>query len=190
MNNNQNGYLAGRLLIATPLIVSPAFSHSVILMCEHTSESAMGIIVNHLIDNISYKDLFEQLAIEKDNFTEKMPVHYGGPIDINRGFIIYPSPAEPYPETLMNVGDLSISSSIHTLRDIAVGNGPKERILALGYAGWKAGQIEAEIAANNWISVPANNDIIFATNNSNKWRDAAKSQGIDISKLTSEAGHA
>ena len=190
MSNDQEGYLVGNLLIATPLVVTPAFSHAVILICEHSKNGAMGIIINHIIENISYKDLFEQLAIEKENFVEKLPVHYGGPVEINRGFVIYPALPEPYPDTLLHVGNIEISSSIHVLRDIAMGNGPKERILALGYAGWGAGQIESEIASNSWISVPANNEIIFSKDNLAKWKKAAESQGIDISKLTSEVGHA
>ena len=190
MSDDQNGYLVGNLLVATPLVVTPAFSHAVILICEHSKNGAMGIIINHIIENISYKDLFDQLAIEKENFVEKLPVHYGGPVEINRGFIIYPYEPEKYPETLIKVGNIAISSSIHILRDIATGNGPKERILALGYAGWGAGQIEVEIAANSWISVPASNDIIFSKDNLGKWKKAAESNGIDISKLTSEVGHA
>jgi putative transcriptional regulator len=185
-----SGYLSGQLLVATPLVSSPGFSKSVIFICAHDSGGAMGIIINHIIENISYKELFEQLSIKREEDIERLPVHYGGPVEINRGFVIYHYDAEPLPDTIISVNNIAISSSLHVLRDIAVGKGPKERILALGYAGWAAGQLEAEMEANSWISVPAERALIFDTDNATKWKRAAQSQGIDIRKLTSDAGHA
>lgn len=184
------GYLAGQLLVATPLVTSPGFSKAVIFMCAHDANGAMGIIINHIIENISYNDLFEQLKITRAQETPHLPVHYGGPIEINRGFVIYHFDELPHPDTLITVGHIAISSSLHVLRDIAAGKGPSERILALGYAGWASGQLEAEIEANSWISVPASRGLVFDTENSTKWKRAAASQGIDIRKLTSDAGHA
>lgn len=184
------GYLSGQLLIATPLVTSPGFAKSVIFMCAHDSAGAMGIIINHIIENISYKELFEQLAIDRAAHVEKLPVHYGGPVEINRGFVIYHFDELPHPDTLITVNNIAISSSIHVLKEIAAGAGPKERILALGYAGWGAGQLEIEMESNSWISVPATRDLIFSPDNEAKWNRAAQSQGIDIRKLTSDAGHA
>jgi putative transcriptional regulator len=184
------GYLSGQLLLATPLVTSPGFSKSVIFMCAHDGGGAMGIIINHIIENISYRELFEQLNIGRGDDVPRLPVHYGGPIEINRGFVIYHFEDLPHPETLITVGHIAISSSMHVLRDIASGTGPSERILALGYAGWAAGQLEAEIEANSWISVPATRELIFGSDNEHKWKRAAESQGIDILKLTSDAGHA
>jgi putative transcriptional regulator len=185
-----SGYLSGQLLIATPLVTSPGFAHSVIFMCAHDAAGAMGIIINHIIDNISYKELFDQLSIKRVGEIERLPVHYGGPVEINRGFVIYHFEDKPLEETILTVNNIAVSSSLHVLRDIAMGEGPKERILALGYAGWGAGQLEAEMEANSWISVPAEKTLIFDTDNATKWKRAAGSQGIDISKLTSDAGHA
>ena len=187
---SSTGYLSGQLLVATPLVSSPGFNKAVIFMCAHDARGAMGIIINHIIENISYKDLFDQLKIARGEHTPLLPVHYGGPVEINRGFVVYHFGDRPHPDTLITVGDIAISSSIHVLRDIATGGGPKERILALGYAGWAGGQIESEIEANNWISVPASRELIFDTANDTKWKRAAESQGIDIRKLTSDAGHA
>ncbi len=185
------GYLTSRLLIATPLINSPAFARTVILMCAHDKNGAMGIIINNIIENISYTDLFEQLEIAPQDSVNQLPVHYGGPVEINRGFVIYHlGEAPPHPDTLITVNNIAISSSIHVLRDIAAGKGPKERILALGYAGWAAGQLETEMEANSWISVPATRELIFDTDNNLKWSKAANQHGIDISKLTSNVGHA
>lgn len=185
-----SGYLAGQLLVATPLVNSTGFSHSVIFLCAHNAEGAMGIIINHIIGNMSYRELFDQLSIEEGENVPGLPVHYGGPVEINRGFVIYHFDDLPYPDTLIATGNIAISSSIHVLRDIAAGKGPKERILALGYAGWGPGQLESEIESNSWISVPASRELIFETENETKWKKAAQSQGIDISKLTSDVGHA
>lgn len=184
------GYLSSRLLIATPLVSAPAFSRSVIMMFTHDEEGAMGIIINHIIENIGYKDLFEQLSIDSNESVEHLPVHYGGPVEINRGFVIYHFEDMPHADTLLTAGNIAVSSSIHLLRDIAQGNGPKDRILALGYAAWGAGQLEAEMEANSWISVPATRELIFEPDNNIKWKRAAESYGIDISRLTSYVGHA
>ncbi len=184
------GYMNGQLLVATPLVTSPGFIRSVIFMCAHDAGGAMGIIINHIIENISYKDLFDQLSIEQADHVPSLPVHYGGPVEINRGFVIYHFDDLPHPDTIITVNHIAISSSIHVLRDIAAGNGPKDRLLALGYAGWAPGQLEAEMEANSWISVPASRRLIFDTENDQKWQQAAGSQGIDIRKLTSDAGHA
>lgn len=187
---NAAGYLSGQLLVATPLVTSPGFSKSVVFLCAHDAGGAMGIIINHIIENISYKELFEQLAIEGGQDAPRLPVHYGGPVEINRGFVIYHFNDSPHPDTLITVNNIAISSSIHVLRDIAAGRGPSERILALGYAGWAPGQLETEIESNSWLSVPATRELIFDTENDAKWSRAAQSQGIDIRKLTSDAGHA
>ncbi|MEI7669611.1 MAG: YqgE/AlgH family protein [Pseudomonadota bacterium] len=184
------GYLSGRLLIATPLVGTPAFSRSVILMYAHDEQGAMGIIINHVIENINYQDLFEQLAINSEKYTQKLPVHYGGPVEINRGFIIYNYNEFPHEETIMAVNNIAVSCSINVLREIAEGNGPKNKLLALGYAGWSAGQLEAEIEANSWISVTATPELIFESDNNKKWKMAAESDGIDISRVVTNVGHA
>lgn len=184
------GYLTSRLLIATPLITTPMFSRSVILMFSHDTEGAMGIIINHIIENVSYKDLFEQLSIGGVANIGNLPVHYGGPLEMNRGFVIYHIEGEAHPETILTVGDIGVSSSVHILREIAQGEGPKNRMLALGYAAWGPGQLENEMETNSWISVPATREIIFGGDNATKWKHAAKINGIDISRITGAVGHA
>lgn len=185
-----SGYLAGQLLVATPLVASPGFMHSVIFMCSHDENGAMGIIINHIIENISYRDLFDQLSIKRGEGIDHLPVHYGGPVEINRGFVIYHYEDIPQPESLCSINNIAVSSSLNILRDIAHGKGPHQRILALGYAGWAAGQLEAEIEANSWISVPTTLDLVFGPDNDAKWQRAAAALGIDIRKLTSDIGHA
>jgi len=184
------GYLSGQLLVATPLVNSPGFMHSVIFMCSHDEHGAMGIIINHIIENISYRDLFEQLSINREQSIEHLPVHYGGPVEINRGFVIYHYDDIPQPESICSTNNIAVSSSLNILRDIAHGKGPDQRLLALGYAGWAAGQLETEIESNSWISVPASRELVFASDNEAKWQRAASAHGIDIRKLTSDIGHA
>lgn len=184
------GYLSGQLLVATPLVNSPGFARSVIYLCNHDQHGAMGIIINHIIENISYKDLFEQLSISRDHTIGQLPVHYGGPVEINRGFVIYHYDDLPKPDSLFSLDHIAVSSSLTILREIAQGGGPKERLLALGYAGWAAGQLEMEMEANSWLSVPASRELIFSADNESKWQRAAQAQGIDIRKMTSDIGHA
>lgn len=188
------GYLSGQLLIATPRVNAFGFAHSVILISNHDERGAMGIIINHIIENVSYETLFEELKITPGtpNAMEDLPVHYGGPVEINRGFVLYHCTETPPEDSFSYFPyiNVAISSSLHILRDIAAGNGPTERLLALGYAGWSPGQLEAEIEDNSWISVPASRILIFNTPNEHKWQLAAGSLGIDISKLATEAGHA
>lgn len=150
----------------------------------------MGIIVNHTLNNIAYHDLFEQLDIEHQGAVENLPVHYGGPVEINRGFVIYEDDGRFLDEAMLTVKGISISGSVHLLQHIAEGNGPKNSILALGYAGWAPGQLEDEIESNSWISVPLSHGLLFDKKHESKWERAAMLQGVDLTKLSSTAGHA
>ncbi len=187
---SQSGYLEGQLLVATPVIEGPSFSHSVIFLCAHNENGAMGLIINHEIENISYLDLFDQLNIKVGKQARELPVHYGGPVEINRGFVIYAHDGMPQPEAMLVMGDVAISSSVSMLRAIADGGGPNECLLTLGYAGWAPGQLEAEIQANSWISAPATRELIFGADNDVKWQRAAGQLGVDMQKFSSVAGHA
>jgi len=186
-----SGYLTGQLLVATPLISGPSFNHAVIFICAHNNEGAMGIIINHIIESISYGELFQQLSLTADEKKRNLPVHFGGPVEINRGFVVFDNEGKPpHADATLTVGDISVSSSVSILREIAAGAGPKDSLLALGYAGWGPGQVESEIEQNSWISVPANKDLIFHTLNEHKWEKAAKHYGIDLTKLSTNVGHA
>jgi putative transcriptional regulator len=185
-----NGYLEGQLLIATPNITGSSFKQSVILICAHSKDGAMGLIINHTLENVHYEELFEQLNLERKALLQSLPVHYGGPVEINRGFVVFEHNGQFLDEAMITVGDIAISGSLKLLQAIAEGTGPTKRLLALGYAGWAPGQLEEEIQGNSWLSVPADNAIIFDLNNIGKWQRAALKYGIDIYKLSSEAGHA
>ncbi len=163
--------------------------HAVVFMFAHSDGGAMGIIINHIIENINYQDLFDKLSIQYST-NQKLPVHFGGPVEIQRGFLIYPTGDGPdYPDAI-TAENIAISGSLSILQDIAQGKGPKQCLLALGYAGWSPGQIEAELEKNNWITVPAAQDLIFSSDNRSKWERATKRHGIDLERLSVEVGHA
>lgn len=185
-----NGYLEGQLLVATPNVMGSAFSKSVILMCAHSHEGAMGVIINHTLDNVHCSDLFDQLALPAETIRDNPPVYYGGPVEVNRGFVIYEHEGNFLEEAMLTVGDIAISGSLNILRVIAEGKGPKRSLVALGYAGWGAGQLENEIKENSWFSVPASTDLIFERTNAKKWERAAMLQGVDLRKFSTVAGHA
>lgn len=185
-----DGYLEGQLLIATPRITGSSFSHSLVLVCAHGKDGAMGIIVNHIIENISYRDLFKQFSLPEGDLSTNLPVHYGGPVDLNRGFVIYQYEGEPPEDALVTSGGIAVSSSVLKLREIAAGGNSSRCMLALGYAGWSAGQLEKEIEENSWITVPATLDLVFDNGEEDKWQRASRTYGIDLSKLSIDVGHA
>jgi putative transcriptional regulator len=184
------GYLQGQLLVATPLLQESCFSRAVIFMFAHSAEGAMGIIVNHIIENIRYQDLFDKLSI-KYKANQQLPVHFGGPVEIHRGFLLYPADQSPaYPDAIITSQNIAVSGSLSILQDIANDEGPKQCLLALGYAGWSAGQLEAEIEKNSWLTVPADRDLIFSEDNVGKWTRATQRHGIDLGRLSVDVGHA
>lgn len=188
-NDQKAGYLEGHLLIATPLITESCFHRSVVYMCAHNAEGAMGIIINHTIENLSFREVFEQLDIKTTGLKKKTPVYFGGPVDAARGFVIH---SDDYcqEETFVMENRIALTSNLKILRDIAEGAGPENSILALGYAGWSPGQIEAEVESNSWISIPATPELVFETDNQEKWEKAARQLGVDIYNLSGNVGHA
>ncbi|MHB1586221.1 MAG: YqgE/AlgH family protein [Acidiferrobacteraceae bacterium] len=181
--------LSNHFLIAMPTLGDPNFFRTVTFICEHSSEGAMGIVINRPVD-LSLQDVFEQMSIEAehDKF-EHIAVHLGGPVQSNRGFVIH-EPLGAWESTLPVTDAVGISTSRDVLDAIARGCGPTSYLLALGYAGWAAGQLEQEIKQNAWLSGPADREILFHTPAETRWRAAAHLLGIDFSKLSEEAGHA
>lgn len=190
MSNNKTGYLEGQLLVATPNVAGSSFRQSLVLICAHSDDGAMGLIVNHHLPNVDYGELFEQFNLPTKQIDKSLPVGYGGPVEVNRGFVIYRHEDRFLDEAMLKIGDLAISGSIELLRLIAQNKGPAESMLVLGYAGWSSGQLEDEMEENSWLSVPVDSDIIFDKDNDRKWHRAAFSNGIDLSKLSTVAGHA
>ena len=184
-----SGYLTGQLLIAMPQMNDPRFERAVIYICAHTADGAMGLVVNREIEALTFPDLLKQLNIDAEVVNDKIQVLFGGPVETGRGFVLHSS--DYVQNTTMLVDKrVGLTATMEVLKDIASGNGPRLNILALGYAGWGPGQLDAEIHANGWLSVPADDGLLFDHDLDNKWERALAKIGIDFSMLSGEAGHA
>jgi putative transcriptional regulator len=191
------GYLDGRLLIAMPVMGDPRFERSVIYLCAHSAEGAMGIIVNHPAGSIDFPELLVQLGIIKKGEQIKLPenaesmkVLRGGPVDTGRGFVLHSSDFFIENATLKIDEGVCLTATVDILKAIASGSGPKHAILALGYAGWAPGQLETEIQHNGWLHCDADADLIFGDDVEDKYARALRKIGIDPGMLSNEAGHA
>ena len=182
--------LGGQLLIALPALCEPPFRGSVILMCEHGSEGALGLIVNRPMQ-LNLGMVLQQLDLPSDRAAiAECSVFSGGPVETQRGFIVHDAP-ERFAEESLSLGEtIGVSSSERMLRAISKGEGPQRFLVALGYAGWGPGQLEAELRENAWLSVPATPELIFDTSIRDRWRRAAVQIGIDPLQLSPESGHA
>ena len=181
---------AGQLLVAMPQMQDPRFAKSVIYLCAHTPEGAMGLVLNKLVDSITFPDLLEQLSIEPAISGDEIRVHFGGPVESGRGFVLHTNDVFIDNSTLPIEDNICLTATLDILRSIASGEGPEQALLALGYAGWGAGQLEQEIQANGWLQVPADEQLVFGQNLDAKWELAMAKLGIDFGRLSSDAGHA
>jgi len=191
------GYLDGQLLIAMPVMGDPRFERSVIYLCAHSADGAMGIIVNRPAGSIDFPQLLVQLDIIKksDQITlpenaESMKVLKGGPVETGRGFVLHSSDFFIEDATLQIDDGICLTATVDILKAIAKGSGPKHAILALGYAGWAAGQLENEIQHNGWLHCDADPDLIFGADADEKYLRALRKIGIDPGMLSTNAGHA
>lgn len=184
-----SAYMTGQLLIAMPGMRDERFAKSVIYMCAHTDEGAMGLVLNQVIDSLSFRQLLGQLGIEDDRSKGDHPVHFGGPVEAGRGFVLHT--ADYKQDATLEVDEtIALTATIDILKAIARGHGPRKSLLALGYAGWGPGQLDSEIRQNGWLQVPADAEIIFDTENGSKWERAIQKLGIDPRMLSDTAGHA
>ncbi|MBY0137574.1 YqgE/AlgH family protein [Paracoccus yeei] len=184
--------LTGKLLIAMPGMRDPRFEHSVILVCAHSDEGAMGLVVNRAMPDVGFSDLLAQLGIDAGPDAMDIPVRFGGPVEPGRGFVLHRvSEGAELGENRMRIGaTLAMSTTRDILEDFAQGRGPQPAMLALGYAGWGPGQLDSEILDNGWLTSDQYDEIIFGTDNSAKWRAALMGMGIDPLALSPNAGHA
>lgn len=181
--------LEGNLLIATPIIQGSCFARSVIYMCSHDKSGAMGVIVNSPVENVHIKEIYEQLSLEASLAARAMTVHFGGPVDSGRGFVLHSSDTMLEGSAEHSEG-IALSANISVLRELAKGQGPAKAMLMLGYSGWAAGQLESEIEQGSWIVVPATQTLVFDTENEMKWNLSAASLGVDMGRLSYTVGHA
>lgn len=190
------GYLDGQLLIAMPLMSDKRFARSVIYLCAHSEEGAMGLIINQRVPNLAFPDLLQRLGIRvggEDGIADEIlsrAVHVGGPVETGRGFVLHTPDYFVADSTLEIDGGICLTATLDILKAIAGGSGPDRSILALGYAGWSAGQLESEIHANGWLHCPADLDLVFDDDLDGKYPRALAKIGIDLSHLVSHAGHA
>ncbi len=191
------GYLDGQLLVAMPGMMDERFHRSVIYVCAHSAEGAMGIVVNRPAPDLSLPDLLVQLdiigkddAIRLPQRVERMQVLMGGPVETSRGFVLHTPDFFLEQSTLPIDDGICLTATIDILRAIAGGTGPNNALLALGYAGWSAGQLESEIQNNGWLNCPAAPDLIFDAPLDQRYDQAMKLIGIDPRMLSSNAGHA
>jgi putative transcriptional regulator len=192
-----SSYLDGQLLLAMPGMADKRFQRSVIYLCTHSADGAMGLIVNQRASHISFTGLLKQLGIVGDDADEIVPpdllrmnVHVGGPVSTERGFVLHSTDYFAEDSTLEIDDSVCLTATIDILKAMAGGKGPEQAILALGYAGWAPGQLETEIQSNGWLHCPADRDLVFGPDLELKYDRALFKIGIDPSHLVSEAGHA
>jgi putative transcriptional regulator len=183
--------LTGKLLIAMPDMGDPRFHGSVVFLCAHSGEGAMGLIVNKPMPDVGLGDLLDQLEIARGPATPELSVCFGGPVELRRGFVLHSAEYHGDREERLEVDDrFAMTATLDVLEDIARGTGPERALLALGYAGWGPGQLEGEIRENGWLTAEATPEIVFAPRMEGKWAAALASLGISPLTLSSEAGHA
>lgn len=184
----ETNYLVGQLLVAMPGIEDPTFEKSVIYMCAHTEEGAMGLCINRLEDAITFDDLLVQLEIDPGD-APPIEIHMGGPVQSGRGFVLHTT-EYVQPTSLLVDDDVALTATVDVVEAIATGRGPQRCLMALGYSGWGPGQLEDEMVGNGWLTVPADPDIVFDLEHETKWSRALKKIGIDPMTLSARAGHA
>lgn len=180
---------SNQLLIAMPGMPDPNFSSTVTLICEHNAEGALGIVINRPM-SLKLGGLLEQLDVKEPSaVAASLPVYDGGPVARERGFVLH-NPEARFESSVAVSPDIQLTLSRDVLEAIAADRGPSKSLVALGYAGWQPGQLEAEMLANTWLSVPATPEIVFDVPYTERWMSAARILGVDISRLSPHAGHA
>ncbi len=183
------GYFSGQLLIAMPKMRDPRFERTVIYMCVHNADGAMGLIVNRPLEELNFSGLLGQLGIECPDTAADIVVQYGGPVETGRGFVLH---SRDYGQdgTITVNDEVGLTATIEILLDMAANQGPRQAILTLGYAGWGPGQLDNEIQQNAWLNVPADDSLLFDTDIGSRWERAIAKIGVDLSLLSGDHGHA
>jgi putative transcriptional regulator len=184
----EDGYLGGHMLIAMPTLLDPRFQRTVVYLCAHSADGAMGIIVNRIFGSVTFRELLGQLGIPSPQAVDRQ-VHFGGPVESGRGFVLH-STDHMHQDSVKVDDAIALTGTLDILRAIAQGGGPHASLFALGYAGWDAGQLDGEIQDNGWLSMPADHDLLFDEDLETKWERALGLMGIDPLMLSTQAGHA
>lgn len=182
--------LTGKFLVAMPGMGDPRFERSVILICAHSDEGAMGLIVNKPVQEVTFSGLLEHLNIPRAPEGRDINVHFGGPVERGRGFVLHSRDYRGGAATLRITGGYGMTATLDVLEAIARGDGPHHALLALGYSGWGPGQLEGEIARNDWLTGDADSALVFAEDDTGKWTAALRNMGIDPLTLSPTSGRA
>ena len=189
--NTSEAYLRGQLLLATPTMADPRFAHSVIYICEHGTAGAFGLIINRLIDTISFTSLLKGIGFEREIIepAATRSLRYGGPVDVARGFILHSDDYVCEASSFAGEG-MAMTATTDILRDIAEGQGPSRHIIAFGYTGWGAGQLDGELRTNSWLSVASDPNLVFDDDVDSIWDRALAKLGVSAEMLSLQAGRA
>jgi putative transcriptional regulator len=182
--------LGGQILIAMPGMADPRFEHAVILVCAHSADGAMGLIINKPVPDLSFDSLIDQLSIPKGEAGREIRVHQGGPVERSRGFVLHSPDWQAGRATMQIAGQYGMTATLDILEALANGAGPSSALLALGYSGWGPGQLEAEIGRNDWLTANGSAELIFSQDDGGKWAGALRRMGIDPVALSATAGRA
>ena len=191
MSKMESPFLSGKLIIAMPTMSDPRFKRSVVCICAHNEDGAIGIIINKIIESLSFSKIIKQLKLKKNKVKRdhSEPIYFGGPVETERGFILHTADYFSENSTPINT-QISMTASTEILQALIDGNGPNKSIIALGYAGWGPGQLDTEIQSNAWLSVQSDPELIFSDKTSDKWDMALEKIGVDPALLSTEFGRA
>lgn len=181
-------FFKNQFLIAMPGMEDEQFANTVSLLCEHNDHGAIGLVINRPLE-LTLSDMMKQMDLDRGDLDEEVTVYWGGPVQPERGFVIHRAPGE-WESCLALEDDLFITTSRDILRAIGEGQGPRDYVVVLGYAGWDEGQLEDEVMRNAWLNTPVNSEIIFHLPARERWQAATRLLGVDVTQLTSTAGHA
>lgn len=190
MTDETPRFLEGQLLIAMPGMGDARFERAVIFLCAHSAEGAMGLIINKPAPDLDFSDLLKQLDIKPRSDIGGTPVHFGGPVEHARGFVLHSGEYDSDGASLKVGPSFSMTATVDVLQDMAKGEGPVKALLALGYSGWGPGQLESELQANGWLTAAADPDLVFGRSDAGKWEAALRSLNIDPRLLSAEGGRA
>jgi putative transcriptional regulator len=186
---DERPHLTGMLLVAMPGMADERFARSLVYLCAHSEQGAMGLIVNQPASSVLFPTIIEQLGIAATIDVSSTPVHVGGPVESSRGFVLH-SPDYVRESTLVIDRNFALTATVDILKAMAAGDGPRRSVFALGYAGWAPGQLDSEIQRNGWLITDADAEIVYDLDNKTKWERAMRAMGIDPALLSTSAGHA
>lgn len=184
-----SGYITGQFLLAMPHIQDPRFEKAVIYMCGHDVNGAMGLIINKYLGDFTLQGLLAYLNLPKNTTKQDLPIYFGGPVETGRGFVLH-SDDFSHPSTVPLKDHISLTATIDILQAIAEGNGPQDCLLAMGYVGWEAGQLDTELHSNHWLQMDADLAVLFHMPTEKKWEIALKNLGITPEALSEDCGRA